>query len=138
MNDLSLLLDNKINCSFKKEIIKKKIDLLENKEDECYQYKKIQYETIAHNKHKKDRSKPLNCDLITNMEEFMSSQNNENVPYNKLDKYMKNRLIEEYIKEYAKENTINYQESSKIINMALINKKKIIYDIETKKIIKIG
>jgi hypothetical protein len=144
MNDFSCLLDNKINSSNKKEIIKKKkiiINTEENqiyKETECYQLKKIQFDNMLHNRHKKNRSKPLDCDLITNMEEFMSNQPVENVSYNKLDKYMKKRLIEEYIKDYEKENNISYEEAKKIVNIALFNKKKIIYDIETKKITKIG
>ncbi len=144
MNDFSCLLDNKINSSNKKEIIKKKkiiINTEENQiynETECYQLKKIQFDNMLHNRHKKNRSKPLDCDLITNMEEFMSNQPVENVSYNKLDKYMKKRLIEEYIKDYEKENNISYEEAKKIVNIALFNKKKIIYDIETKKITKIG
>ena len=140
MNDLISLLDNKINNSIKEDNIQ--IDTVQSnviqKEDVCYEYKKIQYETMAHNRHKKDRSKPLNCELITDMEVFMNSQNNVNVPYNKLDKFRKNKLIDDYIKEYAKLNNLTNEEAFKIINLAIISKKKIIYDIENKKITKIG
>jgi hypothetical protein len=142
MNDFSCLLDNKINSSNKKEIIKKKKIIINteeiHQEPECYQLKKIQFDNMLHNRHKKNRSKPLDCDLITNMEEFMNNQPIENVSYNKLDKYMKKRLIEEYIKDFEKENNISHEEAKKIVNIALFNKKKIIYDIETKKITKIG
>jgi len=145
MNDFASLLDNKINSSNKKEIVKKK-KVIPEKDDltalfvepECYQLKKIEFDNMIHNRNKKNRTKPVECDIITNMEEFMSTQSTENLPYNKLDKYMKKRLIDEYIKDYEKENNLTHEEAKKIINIALFNKKKIIYDIETKKITKIG
>lgn len=156
--DFNKILDNHIDVS-EKVLIKKKTkkiiasitpdkdgieikqDLNESKikqdENICHSYKTLEYRTHNHNKYKKNRTKKLDCEIIHNFLELENKifENNNEIEsrpkqWNKVDKHIQIKLINNFINNIVENNKIAYEIVKKKVDLALFTGKKIIYDNE--------
>ena len=121
-----------------KDDIEIKQDSNDIKQDEniCHSYKTLEYRTHNHNKYKKNRTKKLDCEIIENFEELenkvFENTNEESRPkqWNKVDKHIQIKLINNFIYTIVENNKIAYEIVKKKVDLALFTGKKIIYDNE--------
>ena len=123
--DFNSLLNNHINTSDKIILKKKEI---KNENNVCHAYKKLE-----HYKYKKNRLKEMDCDIISNFQELEEKSISSSIlpkHWNKLDSFLQNKLINNYINSIVENNKIEYDIVKKKVDLALLSGKKIVYDSE--------
>ena len=82
---------------------------------ECQELKNIKYKTMRVNKIELSESKSSNN--ILNLDKFLENEKNNNVnePWCKLNKTIKTKKIQDYIKIYATENNLSDDESEMLL-----------------------